>query len=413
MRRDGDRESRESRRTSASVMIPRLMLIGCVVVLLALGLVMVYSASSVEAYSEFGDAGYFLKRQAGMMVGAIVICIIVALIPFRIWRSNLLWGIWLISVLLLFATVIFGSVGLGAQRWIYIGSFGFQPSEFSKIAVLLLCAHLIVQYREGDGGSFRRFLVNMLVAVMCPAILIIVQPDLGTTLILMVGVIVVLWFGEISRKLIIGVIIAVAVLAVLAVVFVGFRSSRLVAWLNPWADPLDSGYQIINSFYAFAEGGVFGVGLGNSTQKYLYLTYAYNDFIFAIIGEELGLVGAVAVIGLFLAFIFSAFRIGRTSSDMFGMIIANSMSATIVFQAFLNIACVTGVLPVTGKPLPFISYGGTSLIATMIMVGFVLAVSFQNAADEHERRRGQIRSFSGGASSSRTRAVEGPRSRLR
>lgn len=386
-------------RSAASIAVPRLMFLSCVVALVAIGLVMVYSASSIEAYTDYGDAAYFLKRQALMLLLAVTALVVVArFIPFSLWRNGRLpWIVWWIAVLALIATDIFGYIGLGARRWIYIGPISIQPSEFAKIAVLVLSAYLIAAYRSGELGTFRQFILKMLVVILFPAVLIIIQPDLGTTLVLLAGVVVVLWFGQVSRKLIFGSLVAIVVLAVAAVLLVGFRSSRLDAWLDPWSNQYGSGYQIVNSFYAFAEGGIFGVGLGNSTQKYLYLTYAYNDFIFAIIGEELGLIGAILIIALFLVFLLSAFRIGRTSSDLFGTIVCNSMAGTIVFQAFLNIACVTGVLPVTGKPLPFISYGGSSLITSMIMVGFVLAVSLQNSEDEPERRRRRIQSVAGNA----------------
>ncbi len=396
MRSDSRKSSDNKTRTAASVMIPRLLLIGCVVMLVVIGLVMIYSASSVEAYSDYGDAMYFLKRQSMMLALGLVPMAVVIALPFQIWNRNVLWGIWTASVLLLVVTDIFGFVGLGAQRWLYIGPIGFQPSEFTKIATLLLVAYQIVEYRSGSGDPFMRFLLKMLASIAIPAALILIQPDLGTTIILLVGVIAVLWFGEISRKLILGVLGVVIILALIAIFLVGFRSTRISSWLDPWSDPYYSGYQIINSFYAFSEGGIFGVGLGNSTQKYLYLPYAYNDFIFAIIGEELGLFGATAVILLFLVFLLAAFRIGRMSSSGFGMMVCNSMASTIVFQAFLNIACVIGVLPITGKPLPFISYGGSSIISTLMMVGFMISVSRHCSADETQRRRSQIRSYAGG-----------------
>ncbi len=390
----------QKERVDASIMIPRLLLLGCVILLLAIGLVMVYSASSVEAYNDYEEASYFLKRQAIFAIIGIGLAALVAFLPFRIWNGNVLWGIWLIAVLFLGATDLFGFVGLGSRRWIDLGFFTLQPSEFAKIAVMLLVTYLIINFKNGGYPSFLAFVVRLAVVVVIPGLLIFAQPDLGTTLILLVGVLAVLWFGEISRRVIFIGLLSVAILALLAVTIVGFRSDRLAAWLNPWDDPLDTGYQIINSYYAFSEGGIFGVGLGNSTQKYLYLTYAYNDFIFAIIGEEFGLIGAMFVVLLYVGFAFAAFRIGNMATDLFGKIITNSMAMTIVFQAFLNIACTTGLLPVTGKPLPFISYGGSSLISTMIMVGFILAVSLQYSSDDVQRRRASIRSYRGSAAAS-------------
>ncbi|MGI6217622.1 MAG: putative lipid II flippase FtsW [Coriobacteriales bacterium] len=379
------------RGTSASVLAPRLLLIGCVLVLIAIGLVMIYSASSIEAYEQYGEASYFLKRQAIMVLLGIAAAVVVIIVPFEKWNRNILLAIWGISMLLLILTEAFGFIGLGSKRWIYIGSFGFQPSELAKIAMILMSAYLIVEYHHREDMTFLQLFWRLFVVAVLPAVFILIQPDLGTTLVALVGVLAVLWFGEVKKQYVAVIIIAVLILAVLAVTLVGFRSDRISAWLDPWSDPLGTGYQTINSFYAFANGGIFGVGLGNSTQKYLYLPYAYNDFIFAVFGEEFGLVGCVILILLYLTFLLAAFRIGNTSTTLFGKIICDSFATTIVFQAFLNMGCVIGVFPVTGKPLPFISYGGSSLVTTMIMVGFILAVSFRNSADTATKKRRSIR----------------------
>lgn len=363
---------------------------GIVALLLVIGLVMVYSASSVDAYNDYGDSAYFLKRQAVFVaLGIICAAVVIALTP-RIWSPNILLGIWIASVLMLALTMALGYVGLGAKRWISIGPFSFQPSEFAKIAMMLLAADLIVRYQNGDLEA-KQLIVGLLVAILVPCAIIIMQPDLGTTIVALVSTLAVLWFGEVKRKWVIGFLVMVFIVGVVAIATMGFRSSRITAWLDPESDPYGSGYQSLNSYYAFANGGIFGVGLGNSTQKYEYLTYAYNDFIFAIIGEEGGIVGAVFVIVLYFLLAVFSFRIGSHANSRYGMIVCDSAAVTIVFQAFLNIACVCGVLPVTGKPLPLISYGGSSMLATMILVGIILSVSFKDSDGGVSLRRSSIR----------------------
>ncbi|MGI6220357.1 MAG: putative lipid II flippase FtsW [Coriobacteriales bacterium] len=402
------RRSRDKGRGDMAVLTPRLTFIISVALLLAIGLVMVYSASAPEAYRDFNDTAYFLKREVIWVAAGVVLTFIVAKLPFGLWNRKVLWVIWGIMVAILIFNHIAGFVGLGARRWIMIGPFTFQPSEFAKIAMMLLAASIVIGYRNGEFRSFGQFAVVFIGSIAIPTFLILAQPDLGTVLVALVGILAVLWFGEFSKRIIAAVIIAVIVLALLAIVSQGFRSDRIAAWIHPEDDPAGTGYQILNSFYAFSEGGVFGVGLGNSTQKYLYLPFAYNDFIFAVIGEEFGLIGCAVIIVLFLVMLRSALQIGEMASSPFAKIIACSSATVIAFQAFLNMACTIGALPVTGKPLPFISYGGSSMFATMILVGFVLAVSFQSSDDTATRRRKDIRVYetgSGGSSSypSRTR----------
>ncbi len=383
-------------RPDVSILIPRLVLIGIVAVLMVFGTVMIYSASSVEAYSTYGDSMYFFKRQLALAAAGVAAAVVITRIPLSFWlKEYVAWGFWAVVVLVLGANLAMGFVGFGAKRWIAVGGFTFQPSEFAKISVMILCTFLLVKYRSGGYRSFWMFLLQFVGAVVCPAALVLIQPDLGTTIVIMVGVLATMWFGEVSRKMVGVILVAVVLVAVVAVTAKGFRSSRIEAWLDPWSDPLGNGYQIINSFYAFSNGGLFGVGLGNSTQKYLYLPFAYNDFIFAVVGEEFGLLGCVILIGLFFALLFVSFRIGNMASDMFGKIIANTSALLIVFQAYLNMACVIGVLPVTGKPLPFISYGGTSIVTTMMLVGFILAVSMQDTFDAPTKRRNSIKVYSG------------------
>ncbi len=396
----GERQtSRRKHVTPASIMAPRLVLIGSVFLLVIIGVVMVYSASSIEAYAEFQDAAYFFKRQCLLLLVGLGIGTVFALIPYQKWRGLPLWLFWGLIVTLLLLTTAFGYVGLGSKRWLYIFGQGFQPSEFAKIAMLMLTAHLFVLQRTGNyPHSLRRFTLTIILVAFVPAIIIFAQPDLGTFLIAVFGIFAVMWFGEVPLKAVLGIITAIVVVGIVAITFESFRSDRITAWINPWSDPLDTGYQVINSFYAFSNGGIFGVGLGNSVQKYLYLPEAYNDFIFAIIGEETGLIGCVVVISLFVAVFVASLRIGQSAREEFGAVLAPSCGALLLFQALLNICCVIGLFPITGKPLPFISCGGTSMLTSLMLVGVILSVSLHAETESHEQRRDRLLVTMGGAS---------------
>ncbi|MDR1713198.1 MAG: putative lipid II flippase FtsW [Coriobacteriales bacterium] len=375
-------------------MAKRLILISVTAAMLLFGLVMVFSASSVVALAEHGDAFYQFKRQALMVAIGLVGLVGAAVIPYRFWLSRAAWAPWAVVVFLLALTLVMGDAEQGARRWLTISGFSFQPSEFAKIAMMLLAAMLVV--RLHDEGITNNWMVRATIMAVVPAGLIALQPDLGTLAIALVGVVVVAWFGEIPLKAI-GVFLACAALLALGLILTaGFRQSRLESFLNPWADPLGSGYQIINSYFAFGDGGLFGVGLGMSHQKYYYLPMAENDFIFAIIGEELGLIGALAVVALFLVFLFVSLRIARQAPDLFGRCLAGTSAILIVAQAFLNILCVTGLFPITGKPLPFFSSGGTSMIATLILVGLILSVSLRSEAPSPAARRDNLMVYEGG-----------------
>ena len=368
----------------SAIMAPRLLFILSVVALCILGIIMVYSASSIAAYNEFGDAAYYVKRQAAFLVLGLVLCIICCRVPYSA------------TVAMLSLTAFgMGVSALGAERSIVIAGFNLQPAEFAKITVLMAVAS-IVQMRMNGAVSGRRFIVIVLVATIVPLILIYRQPDLGTAIILAVGLIALALLAGISWKLIALIFGVVIAYIVVACITQPYHLDRIVSMLDPWVDPQGDGYQAIQSLYAFGSGGVFGTGLGLSRQKYLYLPYAHTDFIYAIVGEELGLIGAVFVVMLFGLFIFAGMRICRNAPDMFGCMLAGSFTVMIGFQACVNMACVTGIAPVTGKALPFISYGGSSLIATMIMIGIILSVSLRSKVGmSHERKRDNLRVIDG------------------
>ena len=388
------RHSKDSNLSAPSIMGPRLVMLLCVLALVLLGFVMIYSASSIKAIAAQTDAmSYMLDQVRFAVIGGLAAFVLWKLIPYRFWTGPAVWVIWGIAMILLLLTAAVGIAENGAQRWLVLGPISLQPSEFVKIAIVLVAARLFSDLRAGAVDA-RAFIVELLIFIIIPTgFLFATQSDLGTTAIIALGVIGVMWMGEVPFRTILAVIMAMVLFAVFATLFSSYRSDRFL-YLNPWDDGENgygNGYQIIHSYYAFAEGGVFGAGLGNSREKYLYLPESETDFIFAIIGEELGLIGALAVIIAFLVLVWAGMRIARSAYDDFGAMVAGSLTIMLVFQAFLNIGCAIGVFPTTGKPLPFISSGGSSLIASFMMVGLILAVS--EGADgkkEYERRRDEL-----------------------
>ncbi|MDR2721583.1 MAG: putative lipid II flippase FtsW [Coriobacteriaceae bacterium] len=380
---------------SSEVWVPRIFLVLSAFTLLLIGFLMVYSTSSIVAIDEGSAPTYYLVRQLGFAAIGIAACFaIVKYMPYHRWLGQSVWVFWGIAVILLACTALIGTEELGAKRWLNIGPVSLQPSEFAKIAFILMAARILTDFRNEE-LNMKAALIHMVVLILLPVLFLYkMQSDLGTTLICFMGILAVMWLGEVRLNVIIMVAVFGLLFALAASIFTEYRSDRLI-FLNPWNDGsegLGAGYQLIHSFYAFSEGGLFGVGLGNSREKFLYLPYADTDFIFAIIGEELGLLGAVFVVVLFLVFLYAGMRIARNASDNFGMILAGSCTIAIVFQAFLNMGCVIGVLPTTGKPLPFISLGGSSLIAILCMVGIVLSVSRDSSEpDIYEQRRANLR----------------------
>ena len=401
--------NQEDRAKAAQILVPRLIFILATVALVVAGLIMVYSASFVEAFTnpKITDSSFFFKNQLKWAGVGLIALLLAAFISYRIWnyhpaiRSWASWIPWLVVVLLLVYTLAIGNEENGAQRWSDVFGNNFQASEFAKIAILLVSAMLLVKLH--NGAEIKKIVVLAAMAIGLPVLLIMLQPDLGTTLIILAGIIAVAWFGELPMKpLAIMVLMAVFIAAGIIILpglfgHADFRPARIDAWLDPWSMAENEGYQIINSLFAFAGGGLTGVGLGMSHQKYLYLPNAHNDSIFPIIGEEFGLLGTVFVVLLFLVFLYSAFRIARNASDFYGRIIAGSAASMIGSQAFLNMFCATNLFPLTGKPLPFFSAGGSSLITTLILVGLILNVSLRSTIpDAASARRDQLLILEGG-----------------
>ena len=354
---------------------PDMVLLGTILALLAIGFVMVYSSSAVRGYILFDDPYHFLKMEVLWIIlglGAMALSMLVDLRLLRKFAKPILF----IAIALLIAVKIPG-VGRrvnGADRWIGIGPLSIQPSEVIKLSMVLVMAHLLA-LEPHKIQSFRKGVLPILALLGVIAGLIMLQPDLGTTLVIAATAFFMLIAAG-ARATHIGSLIGIGLgLVVASILAAPYRMRRIFAFLDPWADPLGKGYQTIQALLALGPGGLFGLGLGQSRQKFLYLPENHTDFIFAMIGEELGFVGASLVILLFFLFAWRGFRVAMRAPDPFMGFLAVGLTAMVLIQAMINMGVVSGVLPVTGITLPFISYGGTSLVFTMLGVGVLLNIS--------------------------------------
>lgn len=386
----------------------RFLLLGAAVFLTVFGLVMIYSASSISALVKEGSAFHFFVRQLLFVFGGVIAAYIAARFDYRRFQGRLGYQTWIVAVTLLVATYGLGVVRGGARRWIPLGFFNLQPSELAKIACVLVAAMLAVEWQRGrlDKGEYLR---KMGLYVGVPAVLIVFQPDLGTAILLMVGVAVVLYLGGIELRWV-GLSGALLIaFGAIAIWLEPYRLKRVVSAFNPWADPLGSGYQAVQALLAFGTGGLGGVGLGLSRQKFFYLPEAHTDFIFAIIGEEAGLIGTLAVVAAFGVLLFAGVRIAMGARDPYGRLVAGALTGMLAFQATLNMSAVTGIFPITGKPLPFVSYGGSSMLVTMLSVGLLLSVSEYGARAPRAVRLSPRNKESSRASSDERRRDRGAR----
>lgn len=383
-------------RASKEVMVPRLMVILSTAALVVLGLVMVFSASSVTAFVEQCDAyGETIKQIIFALIGvAICVGVIIAskAFGFEFMTSKfVVYAFWGLCVLGILATAALGKEALGAKRWLYIGPVSIQVAEFMKIALVLMSARIMIEFNEGMDAL--KVFVRCAIFIVAPlALLFVLQSDLGTTVICLVAIFAILILGGVPARWIVLLLVLIAALVVAAIAAAPYRMTRFLTFLDPWGNAEGDGYQIVHSLQALASGGLFGVGLGNSYEKLQYLPEAETDFIFAIIGEELGLIGAMVVVALFVVFLYGGYCIAKDASTNYGMLIAGALTTMLVAQAFINILCVIGFFPITGKPLPFISSGGSSLISSLLIVGIILSVSFTSEPAEtpYQERREKL-----------------------
>ncbi len=354
--------------------VARYLLLGATVFLMFVGLVMIYSAASVSDFVRYGDSAHHLKRQL-MWIGLGTLALVVtSRFDYRRLR-NMAMPAWLLALALLLGVIVLGVVRGGARRWIPLGPFGqLQPSEYTKVVCVFLTAALVTEFKRGRIDE-SQLLARVLIFVGIVSGLVLLQPDLGTTLAIVVSVALVLFIGGIRMRWIGFAALGTVVLGALAIWQEPYRAARFIAFLDPWKDAQGKGYQTVQALLAFGTGGLDGIGLGLSRQKFFYLPEAHTDFILAIIGEEAGLIGTLGVVLGFGAFAYAGFRIALGTRDTFGRMLAGGLTGMIAAQAVMNMMAVTSLMPVTGKPLPFVSFGGSSMLFTMVCVGLILSVS--------------------------------------
>lgn len=344
-----------------------------VIILSSFGLLMVYSSSSIWAEYKFDDPLKYVKNQGLFLIIGIIIMYLISKIDYKKYYKYAS-KIFLICFTLIVLVLFVGTERNGSKSWFGIGSFGIQPSEFMKLAMIIFTSKYLYNNQK-DIGNIKKGVMPILGLTLINFLLIMLQPDFGTGIILVMGVIGLLFIGGVNLKffLKIGVLGIAGIVGL--IIAAPYRLKRILSFLNPWSDPLGSGFQIIQSLYAIGPGGLFGYGLGGSRQKHFYLPEPQTDFIFSIISEEFGFMGVIIVAGLFSFIIYKAIKIALKCDDLFGKYLAFGIIFTLAFQTLLNLSVVIGLIPVTGVTLPFLSYGGSSLLITLASIGIILNIS--------------------------------------
>jgi cell division protein FtsW len=353
---------------------PDKWLFAATVGLALFGVVMVYSASAMLSQAENHGQFYYLLKQAIWTAIGLAVMYVMMQIDYRHLRNRkIVYGLFVVTVLLLFSVFGFGKIN-GAHRWIRFGVFSIQPSEISKLTLAVFLAYFL-ETRAGDEQNFWRTFMPCAMVTGFLAFLIVLEPDLGTALMLGVLFLVVTYTAGV-RLFHLGMAAAPALVGLVGLlIFVPWRLRRLVTFLDPWADPQNSGFQVVQSLIAVGSGGPDGLGFAQGKQKMLFLPFAHSDFIFAVIGEELGLVGTLAVVLVFALFLWRGIRTSLLAPERFGMLLSLGIVVVIVAQALFNISVVLSLVPTKGIPLPFISYGGSSMVPTLAAVGVLLNIS--------------------------------------
>ncbi len=349
------------------------------IVLIALfGVLMIYSSSYIWAEYKFNDPFKYVKNQGLFLIVGLFLMFFISKIDITLYYKKLnvlLFGSILLLILVLIPGI--GTVRNGSRSWFGIGSFGIQPSEFSKLVLILFTSKYLIK-NEKNLSSILKGVLPILGMTLLVFGLIMLQPDFGTGMIIVMSIIGLLFVGGVNFKFFIRMGILGAIGITILILMAPYRLKRILSFLDPWSDPLGSGFQIIQSLYAIGPGGLFGQGFLNSRQKHFYLPEPQTDFIFSIISEEFGFLGVIIVVGLFLFIIYRGFKIARNCEDLFSKYVAFGITFGLSFQAILNLMVVVGLIPVTGVTLPFLSYGGSSLLITLCSMGILLNISKQN-----------------------------------
>ena len=337
------------------------------------GLLMIYSSSYIWADYKYSDAFKYLKNQGLFLIVGLFLMYYISKINFENYYKYS-QKIFIICFILLILVLFLGSERNGSKSWFGIGSFGIQPSEFMKLSMIIFTSkYLYDNYKKIK--NIKKGVLPILILTIIIFGLIMLQPDFGTGIILVMSVIALLFISGVSIKFFIKIGILGICGIISLIIAAPYRLKRIISFLNPWEDPLGSGFQIIQSLYAIGPGGLLGYGLGGSKQKHFYLPEPQTDFIFSIISEEFGFLGVLIVTGLFITIIYTSFKIAINCQNLFGKYLAFGISFELAFQALLNLMVVVGLLPVTGVTLPFLSYGGSSLLITLLSMGIILNIS--------------------------------------
>ncbi len=384
------------------IMAPRIIYIACSLGLLLFGLLMIYSASSIIGLTSKAlgnDPTYYLVRQVGVGAGGLVLALVLARVDYHVWSGLPLRVVWVgtFLMLLLVYAPIAGQDAYGATRWISIGSFTLQPSEFAKVTIVLVGANIADEYFEKQAIDTREAIKLTALGVVLPLGLVLLQPDKGTTGVVLATLAVMVYLAGVPGRTI---MVALGLGFAAAMVYAlkdDYSRARIMTVFDPFSDQYGAGYQLVQGLYALGSGGLWGVGLGMSRQKYNYLPMAHNDFIFAVIGEELGFLGVVGLLAVFCLLLWAGLKIAENAPDLTGRLIAAGCTSLIIIQMLLNVSGVIGMFPLSGKPVPFISYGGSSILSTLMLVGLVISVSMRSTLPEtrYDQRRAQMRIANG------------------
>ncbi len=365
------------------------------VMLVIIGVIMLFSASYVSAYyREGGRPAYYFVRQGGFAVAGLLVMWFISRLNYQLWRA-LGFPILLISIVFLMLVPLIGTSSGGARRWIGLGFVSFQPSEIAKVGVVLSFASMMTRWRDRM-YDFRYGVAPYLVIMGVIAFLLYLEPHLSATLIIIMTGAVMMFLGGTDKKWLVGLALAGAALVAVYLLTKGYSGNRIRAWMHPEDLPRDDGYQIIQSRYAIGSGGLTGLGFGKSRQKYLYLPEEHNDYIFAVVCEELGFIGAMVIVVLFLLLILRGYWISMHARDRFGALLVAGMVTLLGLQVFLNIGVVSNLLPSTGISLPFFSYGGTALLVNLAQMGMILSVSRQSTNQLVTKRKIKHSKLAGG-----------------
>lgn len=355
---------------------PDYILLANVFLLLTIGVIMVFSSSYIMAYKWYGNSYYFFSKQVISAVIALIVFLVAMNIDYHLWQK-FATPILILSIFLLIMLFLpgFAREIRGAKRWLMIGPFPLQPSEVAKFALILYIADCLTRKKEKEINTFLRGILPVFIVTVLFFLLIFDQPDFSTAIVIMVSSFIMLFIGGSKITQLFALILFLVPPGIILALGEDYRRVRLLSFLNPWEDPLKSGFHIIQSLLALGSGGLTGVGIAESRQKFFYLPDQHTDFIFSIIGEELGFIGAIFIISLFILFLWRGYLISLKAKDSFGLLLAAGITSIIVFQAVVNISVVTKLIPTTGITLPFISYGGSSLIVNMLGCGVLLNIS--------------------------------------